>query len=52
MPFVVPFLLGFYRMSIESWGLADWLSMYSFIYWTTYLIGFVLILIAVKKLKK
>lgn len=51
-PFIVPFLLGLYRMSIESWAMADWLVMYSFIYWPTYLIGFGLILFALIKILK
>lgn len=49
-PFVLPLVLGFYRMSIESWTMLDWLIMYSFIYWPTYIIGFVLILLAISKL--
>ena len=50
-PFILPFVLGFYRMSIESWTLMDWLIMYSFIYWPTYIIGLVLILVAVSRLR-
>jgi len=50
-PFILPFVLGFYRMSIESWALMDWLIMYSFIYWPTYVIGLVLILVAVSRLR-
>ncbi len=52
LPFVLPFLLGFYKMSIESWHLVDWLIMYSFVYWPTYIIGFVFIVISVIKLAK
>ena len=52
IPFVIPFVLGFYRMSIESWTLPDWLIMYSFIYWPTYIIGLVLIVISVYKIIK
>lgn len=48
-PFILPIILGFYRMSIESWTLVDWLVMYSFIYWPTYIIGAVLILLALVK---
>ncbi len=51
-PFVLPFILGIYRMSIESWSLLDWLIMYSFVYWPTYIIGVVLIVISVYKLFK
>ena len=49
-PFILPFILGFYRMSIESWTMIDWLVMYSFIYWPTYLIGVALIVFALVKL--
>lgn len=52
IPFLWPFILGVYRMSIESWTMVDWLIMYSFIYWPTYLMGFVLIVLAIKKLLK
>ena len=51
-PFVIPFLSGLYHMSIESWTMADWLILYSFLYWPTYLIGALLIVLAVFRLKK
>ena len=49
-PFVLPFVLSVYRISIESWTMVDWLVMYSFIYWPTYIIGLVLIIVSLKKL--
>lgn len=49
-PFVLPFLFAGTRMS--TWTLADWLIMYSYIYWPTYIIGLVLIVVSVYKLKK
>lgn len=49
-PFILPVIVGIYRMSIESWSMLDWLVMYSFIYWPTYIVGLVLILIALYKL--
>lgn len=49
-PFLLPFILSFSRMS--TWSLLDWLVMYSFVYWPTYLAGFVLIVIAIYKLMK
>ena len=52
LPFVLPVLIGFYRMQIESWTLPDWLVLYSFLYWPTYLVGLVLILFSVWKLKR
>lgn len=51
-PFVLPFVLGVYRMSIESWTMIDWLVLYSFIYWPTYIVGIVLIIVSLKKLLK
>ena len=51
-PFVLPFVLGAYRMSIETWTMIDWLVMYSFIYWPTYVVGIVLITVSLKKLLK
>ena len=51
-PFVLPFVLGVYRMIIESWTMIDWLVLYSFIYWPTYIIGLVLIIVSLKKLLK
>lgn len=49
-PFIIPFVLGVYRMTIESWAMMDWLLMYSYIYWPTYVAGFVLIAVALKRL--
>ncbi len=51
-PFVLPFIVGIYKVSIESWQLFDWLIMYSFLYYPTYIIGFVLILVSVIKRNK
>ncbi len=47
IPFVLPFILGIYRMSIESWNLFDWLVLYSFIYWPTYIAGLVCVAVYV-----
>jgi len=41
--FILPFVLGLYHMWIESWNLLDWLILYSFVYWPTYVFGAVLI---------
>ena len=43
VPFVVPVILGIYRMSIEHWEYLDWLILYSYIYWPTYVAGIILI---------
>ena len=52
-PIVFPFVSYLYQMLVsESWTLLDWLVMYSFVYWPTYIIGFVLNAISVNKLIK
>ena len=51
-PFLALVLLGIYTMSVEAgWTWADWLILYSFVYWPTYIIGLALILFSVNKLK-
>jgi len=50
--FILPFVAGLYRMSIESWKMIDWLVMYSFIYWPTYILGLLLIVLSINKLIK
>lgn len=52
LPFVLPFLIGAYRMQIESWTLPDWLVLYSFLYWPTYGAGLALILLSAWQLSK
>ena len=53
IPFAAPFLGFAYEMlNSSSWPLMDWLVLYSFVYWPTYLVGFVLIAISVYKLMK
>ena len=48
VPFAAPFVGFAYEMTISSsWKLVDWLILYSFVYWPTYIIGFILILIAI-----
>ena len=50
-PFVVPVVLGAYTMIVEtSWTWVDWLVMYSFLYWPTYIVGAVLIILSVCRL--
>ena len=43
VPFLLPLVLGLYRMQIERWTMWDWLVLYSFIYWPTYLLGLLLL---------
>jgi len=43
--FIAPFAGGLYTMSVETgWTLGDWLIMYSFVYWPTYIVGILLII--------
>ena len=52
-PLIAPFGAYIYQMMISAdRTLVDWLVMYSFVYWPTYIIGFVLIAISVNKLIK
>ena len=40
--------MGAYTMSVEQgWTWGDWLVLYSFVYWPTYVIGVALIILAV-----
>ena len=52
LPFIIPVLMALYSMSVESWNFFDWILLYSVIYWPTYIVGIILILIAVRKRKK
>ena len=49
-PFVIPFLLAYTRMS--GWTLIDWLVIWSFVYWPTYVLGLVLIGFSIYKIKR
>lgn len=52
VPFVWPFLLCFYSMSVESWNMLDFLFLYSVIYWPTYILGLAVMILSVVMLKK
>ena len=53
IPLAAPFIGFAYEMiNSSSWTLVDWLVLYSFVYWPTYVIGAVLIIISVCKLRK
>jgi len=41
-PFGFPFVLFLYRSSIETWTLGDFLVLYSYLFWWTYLAGLLL----------
>ena len=49
-PFLLPVIMSVTRMSMLSF--ADWLLLWSVIYWPTYIIGLALIIFAAYKLKK
>jgi len=51
LPFIIPVLMALYSISVESWNFFDWILLYSVIYWPTYIVGIILILIAVRKRK-
>ena len=46
VPFILPIVIGLYTMTIESWELFDWLVLYSFVYWPSYLAGLIVIVIS------
>jgi len=47
-PLILPFLWGLYEIAIGShWPLFDWLILYSYVYWPTYLIGIAFIITSV-----
>ena len=47
VPFLLPLIIGLYRMTIESWELFDFVILYSFIYWPTYVAGLICIAVGV-----
>ena len=53
IPFIAP-LIGFaYEMiNSSSWTFMDWMVLYSFVYWPTYLVGLILIIVSGCKLRK
>ena len=53
IPFAAPFIGFAYEIvNSSSWSLLDWLVLYSFAYWPTYIVGLALIAISVYKLMK
>ena len=53
IPFVAPFIGFAYEMLISSsWALVDWLVLFSFVYWPSYVVGLILVVISVCKLRK
>ena len=53
IPFAAPFIGFAYEMiNSSSWTLVDWLFLYSFVYWPSYVVGLILVVISVCKLRK
>ena len=53
LPFAIPCCGFAYEMiNASSWRFFDYWLFYSFLYWPTYILGFILIIISVIKLKK
>ena len=52
VPFLIPFFgFGYEMLNASNWTLLDYLVLYSFLYWPTYLVGLVLIVLSVWKLR-
>lgn len=52
-PFLFALLLGVYTISVDtSWTWIEYLILYSFIYWPTYIVGLLFIILAIYKLRK
>jgi len=53
IPFIVALLTGIYTMIVEGghWTFAEYMFLYSFVHWPSYVLGLVLILISLHKLK-
>ncbi|MBQ8144347.1 MAG: hypothetical protein IJ452_08960 [Butyricicoccus sp.] len=49
-PFLLPLVTSVTRAS--TWTVLDWVILYSFLYWPTYLAGLALILLAVYLLRR
>jgi len=46
---LLPLVLGIYKIWNESWQYIDWLVMYSFLYWPTYIIAIICIVVGMKR---
>ena len=52
LPLVLPFALGVYHTMIESWTVLEWVILYSYLYWPTYVLGILLIVVGIVMKKK
>ena len=52
VPFLIPFFgFGYEMLNGSDWSLFDYLVLYSFLYWPTYLVGLILIILSACKLR-
>ena len=52
VPFLIPFFgFGYEMLNASNWTLLDYLVLYSFLYWPTYLVGLGLVILSVWKLR-
>ena len=52
VPFLIPFFgFGYEMLNSSHWTLLDYLVLYSFLFWPTYLVGLFLIILSVWKLR-
>ena len=53
VPFLIPFLgFGYEMLNGSDWTLFDYWFLYSFLYWPTYLVGLILVVLSVFKLRR
>jgi len=52
IPLLAPFVTYIYQTIVENWTLMDWLILYSYIYWPSYLLGLILIIFAAVSLHR
>jgi len=50
IPFIIPILLSIYTISVQNnFNFFEYIFLYSFVYWPTYILGILLIIISIKK---
>jgi hypothetical protein len=53
VPFLIPFFgFGYEMLNASNWTMLDYLVLYSFLYWPTYLVGLILVVLSVFKLRR
>ena len=52
VPFLIPFFgFGYEMLNGSGWTLLDYLVLYSFLYWPTYVVGLILVVLSAFKLR-